>query len=84
MPGPPLTPLQRAIYETDLLGLTLRDSSKLVTARMGFFVGQHRYLEERAKIAALVAQYGPPEMVRADDDGSALPPRAATHQIGTP
>ncbi|HET6318667.1 MAG TPA: hypothetical protein VFG86_19600 [Chloroflexota bacterium] len=56
MPAPPaaLTPLQRAIYETDLLGLTLRDSMKLVTARMGFFVGQHRYLEERAKIAALV------------------------------
>jgi hypothetical protein len=51
---PTLTPLQRAIYETDQLGLTLRDSIKLVTARMGFFVGQHRYLVERAKIAALV------------------------------
>ena len=49
-----LTPLQRAVYETDLLGLTLRDSIKLVTARMGFFVGQHRYLEERVKIAAYI------------------------------
>jgi hypothetical protein len=49
-----LTPLQRAIYETDQLGLTLRDSQKLVTARMGFFVGQHKYLEERAKIAQIV------------------------------
>ena len=58
MPAPPvaLTPLQRAIYETDLLGLTLRDSMKLVTARMGFFVGQHRYLEERAKISAVLSE----------------------------
>jgi hypothetical protein len=49
-----LTPLQRAIYETDQLDLTLRDSIKIVTQRMGFFVGQHRYLEERAKIAQLL------------------------------
>jgi hypothetical protein len=51
---PSLTPLQRAIYETDQLGLTLRDSQKLVTARMGFFVGQHKYLEERVKILQIV------------------------------
>jgi len=49
-----MTPLQRAIYETDQLGLTLRDSQKLVSARMGFFVGQHKYLEERAKIMRIV------------------------------
>ena len=49
-----LTPLQRAIYETDQLGLTLRDSIKIVTQRMGFFVGQNKYLEERAKIQQLV------------------------------
>jgi hypothetical protein len=49
-----LTPLQRAIYETDQLDLTLRDSQRLVTARMGYFVGQHKYLEERAKIARLL------------------------------
>jgi hypothetical protein len=49
-----LTPLQRAIYETDQLGLTLRDSQRLVSARMGFFVGQQKYLVERAKIAAVV------------------------------
>ena len=48
---PGLTPLQQAIYETDQLDLTLRDSIKVVTARMGFFVGQHKYLEERVKIA---------------------------------
>ena len=51
---PSLTPLQRAIYETDQLGLSLRDSQKLVSARMGFFVGQHKYLQERSKIAALL------------------------------
>jgi hypothetical protein len=41
---PSLTPLQRVIYETDQLGLTLRDSVRVATQRMGFFVGQHRYL----------------------------------------
>ena len=51
---PGLTPLQRAVYETDQLNLSLRDSIKLVTARMGFFVGQHKYLEERAKIARVL------------------------------
>jgi hypothetical protein len=56
--APGLTPLQRAIYETDQLNLTLRDSIKLVTARMGFFVGQHKYLQERAKIARLLVADG--------------------------
>jgi hypothetical protein len=51
---PGLTPLQRVIFEIDQLDLTLRDSIKLATARMGFFVGQHKYLQERAKIAALL------------------------------
>ena len=46
----------QAIYETDQLGLTLRDSIKIVTQRMGFFVGQNKYLEERAKIQQLLAQ----------------------------
>jgi hypothetical protein len=48
---PGLTPLQRVVFETDQLDLSLRDSIKLATARMGFFVGQHKYLQERAKIA---------------------------------
>ncbi len=47
---PGLTPLQRVVYETDQLQLSLRDSIKLASARMGFFVGQYKYLEERAKI----------------------------------
>jgi hypothetical protein len=29
---------------------------RLVTQRMGYFVGQHRYLEERAKIEARLAE----------------------------
>ena len=53
-PTTALTPLQRAIYETDQLGLNLRDSQRLVSARMGFFVGQQKYLVERARIEALV------------------------------
>jgi hypothetical protein len=53
---PSLTPLQRAIYETDQLGLTLRDSIKIVTSRMGFFVGQAKYLDERAKISRLLGE----------------------------
>jgi hypothetical protein len=53
---PSLTPLQRAIYETDQLGLTLRDSIKIVSQRMGFFVGQNKYLDERAKITRLLGE----------------------------
>jgi hypothetical protein len=66
MSGPPpmqsldnlqsLTPLQRAIYETDQLDLSLRESIRIVTARMGFFVGQNKYLEERAKINRLLGE----------------------------
>jgi hypothetical protein len=58
MPDPSLvagfSPLQLAIYETDLLGVNLRDSMRIVSLRMGFFIGQERYLKERAKIAALL------------------------------
>jgi hypothetical protein len=50
-----LTPLQRAIHETDELGLSLRDSIKIVSQRMGFFVGQNKYLEERAKVERILA-----------------------------
>jgi hypothetical protein len=53
--APGLTPLQQAIYETDQLELSLRDSIRLVSARMGYFVGQHKYQLERAKIARVLA-----------------------------
>ena len=79
MPAP-LTPLQRAIYEVDQLGLTLRDSMRLVTQRVGFFVGQQRYLQEREQIAALVADSGPPTSGLDPTEQ----PRPATHQIGSP
>ncbi len=55
---PGLTPLQRAVFETDQLNLSLRDSIRLATARMGFFVGQHKYLQEREKIARLLEADG--------------------------
>lgn len=61
-----LTPLQRAIYETDLLDLNLRDSMRTVTQRVGFFVGQQRYLQERERIAALI----PPESASSLDRGA--------------
>jgi hypothetical protein len=51
-----LTPLQRAIYDVDQLGLNLRDSMRLVTQRMGFFVGQQRYLQERERIRAIMGR----------------------------
>jgi hypothetical protein len=54
-----LTPLQRAIYETDQLDLSLRDSIKIVSQRVGFFVGQNKYLDERAKIARLLGSGEP-------------------------
>ena len=80
---PALSPLQMAIFETDLLDLTLRDSIKLVTSRMGFFVGQHRYLLERVKIAQFLEQYGPPS---SHDKGwdPVHRPREAAPQVGSP
>ncbi|MDQ6671810.1 MAG: hypothetical protein M3069_13900 [Chloroflexota bacterium] len=55
---PGLTPLQRVVFETDQLDLSLRDSIRIATARMGFFVGQHKYLQEREKIARLLEADG--------------------------
>ena len=49
-----LTDLQQVILETDALGLTVRDSIRQVSARVGFFVGQQRYQEELAKANAIV------------------------------
>jgi hypothetical protein len=79
--SPSLTPLQMAIYETDLLNLTLRDSIKLVTSRMGFFVGQHRYMLERVKIAQFIEHYGPPRATGWDPTAE---PSETAHQIGSP
>lgn len=77
---PSLTPLQRAIYETDQLGINLRDRVRMVTQRMGFFVGQQRYLQERERIAAYVSRYGYPDPRHRLDEH----PAGSQHQIGTP
>jgi hypothetical protein len=53
-----LTDLQQVILETDALGLTIRDSIRQVSARVGFFVGQQRYQDELRKAQAIVASGG--------------------------
>ncbi len=58
-----LTDLQQAILEVDALNLTVRDSIRHVTARVGFFVGQQRYLEELEKARAIAATGEGPDTV---------------------
>ena len=58
-----LTELQRVILEVDALGLTVRDSIRQVSGRVGFFVGQQRYVEELAKARAIVEQGEAPDRV---------------------
>jgi hypothetical protein len=53
-----LTPLQKVVYETDQLNVELREKMRMVSFRMGFFVGQDRYLRELRKIAELQAAHG--------------------------
>ena len=52
-----LTELQRVVLEVDALNLTVRDSIRQVSARVGYFVGQQKYLEELTK-ARLIAETG--------------------------
>lgn len=56
-----LTDLQQVILETDALGLTIRDSIRQVSARVGFFIGQQRYQDELAKAQAIVGAGQPAE-----------------------
>ena len=58
-----LTELQQVILETDALDLTIRDSIRQVSARVGFFVGQQRYQEELAKARAIVEAGSGPDVV---------------------
>jgi hypothetical protein len=58
-----LTDLQQVVLDVDSLGLTVRDSIKQVSARVGFFVGQARYNDELAKARAIVAQGPGPDAV---------------------
>ena len=48
-----LTELQQVILEVDALDLTVRDSIKQVSSRVGYFVGQQKYREELAKARAI-------------------------------
>jgi hypothetical protein len=52
----PLTELQQVILEVDALGLTVRDSIRQVSARVGFFIGQARYQAELEKAREIVAK----------------------------
>ena len=58
-----LTDLQKIILETDALDLTVRDSIRQVSARVGFFVGQQRYQEELEKALAIVETGSAPDEV---------------------
>ena len=58
-----LTDLQKVILEIDALGLTIRDSIRQVSARVGFFVGQQRYQEELATARAIVETGSGPDTV---------------------
>jgi hypothetical protein len=59
----PLTELQQVILEVDALGLTVRDSIRQVSARVGFFIGQARYQDELTKARAIVAEGEGPDEV---------------------
>jgi len=58
-----LTDLQEVILEVDALGLTVRDSIRQVSARVGFFVGQQRYQEELTKAREIAATGSGPDAV---------------------
>ena len=60
-----LTELQQVILETDALGLSVRDSIKMVSARVGFFVGQQKYREELDRARAIVGAETPSESAEA-------------------
>ena len=60
-----LTELQQVILEVDALGLTIRDSIKQVSARVGFFVGQQKYREELERARAIVGAAATPESAEA-------------------
>ena len=58
-----LTDLQQVILETDALDLTIRDSIRQVSARVGFFIGQARYQDELTKARAIVESGSGPDAV---------------------
>jgi len=84
-----LTELQAAILEIEALGLPRRDAMRLVTQRVGYFVGQARYAQELAKARKLLTSL-PPDVAGGGEDALVRSleqrpriPRSATHQIGS-
>jgi hypothetical protein len=51
-----LTRLQKIILDIDRLNLPLRDSMRLATQQIEFFVGQQRYVDELRKAKAIVGE----------------------------
>ena len=51
-----LTRLQKIILDIDRLNLPLRDSMRLATQQVEFFVGQQRYIDELRKAKAIVGE----------------------------
>ncbi len=58
-----LTDLQHVILEVDALGLSVRESIRMVSARVGFFVGQQRYQDELVKAREIAATGSGPDEV---------------------
>jgi hypothetical protein len=87
-----LTELQQEILDVERTGLNRRDAMRLVTQRVGFFVGQTRYQQELTKALKLLeGQQNPPEgteTAREDSGQNRRTPgprsrSAGTHQIGS-
>jgi hypothetical protein len=51
-----LTRLQKIILDIDRLNLPLRDSMRLATQQIGFFVGQQRYTDELRKAKTIIGE----------------------------
>ena len=58
-----LTDLQQVILEVDALDLSVRESIRIVSARVGFFIGQARYQDELRKAREIVAKGEGPDSV---------------------
>jgi len=87
-----LTELQEEILDIERMGLPRRDAMRLVTQRVGFFVGQTRYQQELEKALKLLeGQPNPSAGTETEREDSGVnrrrpgprPRSAGTHQIGS-
>ena len=84
MDTPQLTELQIAILEVEEMGLPRRDAMRLTTQKVGYFVGQQRYLDELARALKVLEER--PNAVGDSQrrvPGPPVRPRSSTHQIGS-